>query len=113
MKPQSITLLQKIDSDVEQILSKFQNIFEILQSVDKNREQLAVELLTIELDALNIIRLCEDLLNISRGLKEQWVLGSMKVDAVPSVGDVDTDKVFCQFNALTDAISKFATTEEV
>ena len=112
MKPQSITLLKKIDSDVEQILNTFLNIFEILHSADKNREQLSVELLTIELDALNIIRLCEDLLNISRGLKEQWVLGSMKVDAAPSADDVDTDKVFCQFNALTGAISKFAKPEE-
>lgn len=109
MKPQSITLLQKIDLNVEQILAKFQNIFDILINTDKTREQLAVELLTIELDALAIIRFCEDLLNISRGLKEQWVLGSMKVDTEKDTYEVDTEKVFRQFNQLTEEITKFET----
>lgn len=73
-------------------------------NADKPREVLAVESLTMELDALVIIRLCEDLLNISRSLKETWVLGTLKVEE--STEEVrEVDRIFRQFNRLTDAIS--------
>lgn len=70
---------------------------------------LAVESLTIELDALVIIRLCEDLLNISRSLKETWVLGTLKVDPLNLKDDEIERTVFEQFNKLTDEIAKFET----
>lgn len=107
MQPRSIALLQKIDTNVEQILSKFQDIFNISLNEDKTREQLAVESLTIESDALTIIRLCEDLLNVSRNLKDCWCLGSMKVTNDKSSAIQDVDYIFDQFNKLTERTSKF------
>lgn len=67
-----------------------------------------MESLTIESDALMIIRLCEDLLTITRTLKEAWCLGTVKVN--PSDGleeHQDTRAVFDKYNALTDKIAQF------
>lgn len=108
MDPKSIALLQRIDSNVEQILSKFHDIFSMAVTNDQTRDQLAVELLSIESHALTIIRLCEDLLHISRNLKESWCLGSMKVNPDAStLQNQDLSPVFDKFNTLTEVISKF------
>lgn len=80
----------KIDSIVEQILFKFQNIIEVLTNNAKPKELLSVESLTIESDAIQIIRYCQDLLSILRSLKESWVLGSLKVKG--QVQDQDQEK---------------------
>ncbi|KAK6457560.1 mediator complex, subunit Med22 [Scheffersomyces xylosifermentans] len=109
MQPRSIALLQKIDSNVEQMLQKFQDIFEVAINQEKPKELLAVESLTIESDALTIIRLCQDLLSISRSLKETWCLGTLKVNEKSDITweKDEVNKVFDQFNALTDRIAQF------
>lgn len=124
MQPKSITLLQKIDSIVEQILLKFQNILEVLTNDSKPKELLSIESLTIESDAIQIIRYSQDLLSILRSLKESWVLSSLKVkgcegtsEGMSGEGEVanmvtnwnegEVDKVFKLFNELTDSIATF------
>ncbi|ODV77615.1 uncharacterized protein CANTADRAFT_8058 [Suhomyces tanzawaensis NRRL Y-17324] len=108
MQPKSIALLQRIDTNIEQILQKFQDIFEVSINQDKPKELLAVESLTIESDALVIIRLCEDLLSVSRSLKETWCLGTLKVDPSKKKDhDEGTEQVFRQFNELTNRIAQF------
>ncbi|SGZ48920.1 CIC11C00000004385 [Sungouiella intermedia] len=75
---------------------------------DKSRELLAVENLTLESDALTIIRLCKDLLTITRGLRETWCLGTMKVNTNQvneKASDEEIQAVFKKFNELTDRIS--------
>lgn len=69
---------------------------------------LAVESLTIESDALIIIRLCEELLTISRNLKETWCLGTLKVNPTEDKLEDESEisEVFGQFNELTERISK-------
>ncbi|CAK9438782.1 uncharacterized protein LODBEIA_P30060 [Lodderomyces beijingensis] len=111
MQPKSITLLQKIDSIVEQLLVKFQDMFEVLKNDSKPKELLAVESLTIENDAVQIIKLCQDMLSISRSLKETWILQTLKVaHAGPqSNEEQDFDAVFEMFNELTEKIAKFDT----
>lgn len=106
MQPQSIALLQKIDTNIEQILLKFGDIFNIALNDNKTREQLAVESLTLESDALTIIRLCQDLLYVSRTIKEVWCLNSMKVGNEKD-SKRDIDHIFDKFNKLTELTSKF------
>ncbi|KAI5962826.1 hypothetical protein KGF57_001395 [Candida theae] len=127
MQPKSITLLQKIDSIVEQILLKFQNILEVLTNDQKPKELLSIESLTIESNAIQIIRFSQDLLSISRSLKESWILSSVKVkgrdeggavgdatvsrvdhaDLVTNWNEAQVDKVTKLFNELTDKIATF------
>lgn len=67
-----------------------------------------VENLTIESDSLLIIRLCEDLLSISRDLKETWCLGTIKVDSgTDNKSQEEMKQVFEKFNDLTDKIAHF------
>lgn len=75
--------------------------------LDKSREMLAVENLTLESDALAIIRLCKDLLLITRGLRETWLLGTMKVtsEGTKKASEEEVQEVFKKFNELTDRIS--------
>lgn len=75
---------------------------------DKSRELLAMENLTLESDALTIIRLCKDLLTITRGLRETWCLGTMKVNPTEDNGKASEEElktVFDKFNELTSRIS--------
>lgn len=90
-----------------QILEKFQEMFDKAIIQDKSRELLAVENLTLESDALTIIRLCKELLTITRGLRETWCLGTMKVskEDAGKVSDAEIKEVFDKFNQLTDSIA--------
>lgn len=75
---------------------------------DKSKELLSVESLTIESNALTIIRLCEELLTITRTMKETWCLGTMKVDPNDGIDEKrDVKAVFDKYNTLTDRIAQF------
>ncbi|ODV69398.1 hypothetical protein HYPBUDRAFT_159308 [Hyphopichia burtonii NRRL Y-1933] len=115
MQPRSIALLQRIDTNVEQILQKFEDIFEVAIIQDKSREQLSVENLTIESDSALIIRLCEDLLSITRDLKEAWCLGTLKVtrNADEDKSEEEVRAVFDKFNELTERIAGFKDIKKV
>ncbi|KAL6453900.1 SRB6 Mediator of RNA polymerase II transcription subunit 22 [Candida maltosa Xu316] len=110
MQPKSIALLQKIDSIIETIILKFTNIFENLQNENKTTEVLSMESLTMENNCVQIIRLCQDLISISRNLKEVWVLNSIKVTQEKSDWKQDEiNAIFNQFNTLTNKIAEFET----
>lgn len=74
---------------------------------DKSKELLSVESLAIESDALSIIRFCEDLLVITRNLRESWCLDSLKVKSLEGKNNQqdEINYVFSKFNQLTDKIS--------
>lgn len=110
MQPKSISLLQKIDSIIETIIVKFTNIFENLQDANKTTEILSTESLAMENNCIQIIRLCQDLISISRNLKEIWVLNSIKVTQEKfEWKQEEIDTMFTQFNLLTDKIAEFET----
>ncbi|OVF07621.1 putative mediator of RNA polymerase II transcription subunit [Clavispora lusitaniae] len=107
MQQKSVNLLKKIDATIYQILEKFQEMFDKAIIQDKSKESLAVESLTLEADALAIIRLCKDILTITRGLKETWCLGTMKVQQkdTSEASPEEVQQVFTKFNALLDRIA--------
>lgn len=74
---------------------------------DKSRELLAVENLTLESDAMAVIKLCKELLLITRGLKETWCLGSIRVksEEAEEANEEEVKEVFEKFNQLTEKIS--------
>ncbi|KHC50024.1 hypothetical protein W5O_00117 [Candida albicans Ca6] len=110
MQPKSISLLQKIDSIIETIIVKFTNIFENLQDANKTTEILSMESLAMENNCIQIIRLCQDLISISRNIKEIWVLNSIKVTQEKfEWKQEEIDIMFTQFNLLTDKIAEFET----
>ncbi|ODV96630.1 hypothetical protein PACTADRAFT_48461 [Pachysolen tannophilus NRRL Y-2460] len=86
MQKRSITLMKKIDTNIASILQQFQSIVELSAVLDKSQGTLAVEMLKIESNASTIVRLSEELLSITRNLKESWILGQL-----PAVADADTE----------------------
>ncbi|GEQ69404.1 hypothetical protein JCM33374_g3076 [Metschnikowia sp. JCM 33374] len=81
----------------------------LLMIEEKPKELLAVENAAMEFDASTIIRLCKDLLGITRGLRETWCLESIKVqpnDETKKKADNEAVKeVFDKFNQLIDRIA--------
>ena len=69
-----------------------------------------MESLAMENNCIQIIRLCQDLISISRNLKEIWVLNSIKVTQEKFEWKrEEIDTMFTQFNLLTDKIAEFET----
>lgn len=91
---------------MELILQKLLDIFNVTISADKTREVLAVESVRMEADAMLIVRLCEELLLVSRSLRETWTLGTLKIDAAQPPSD-PPQSLSIKFNELTDKIAAF------
>lgn len=74
----------------------------------KSKELLSVESLAIETDALSIIRFCEDLLVITKNLRESWCLDSIKVNPSEDkqIEQEEINYIFSKFNQLTDKIAQ-------
>lgn len=96
-----------MDSIIELILEKFEELFDKTIIQGKSKELLAVENISLESDTLTIIRLCKDLLAITRGLRETWCLGTMKVteQQLEQVSETELKKVYDDFNQLMDRIA--------
>ncbi|GME67776.1 unnamed protein product [[Candida] boidinii] len=77
MQKRSQVLIDKVDSSVEVLLQKFHDIVELSLILDKSEETLAVETLQIESNTTSIIKVAEELLTITRSLKEAWTLGQV------------------------------------
>ncbi len=75
----SSRLLSDLDNKVELLLTKFQEICRLAQVEDKEYETQSVESLQIESNAWTITRMAEELLGVTRLLKEEWILGQTKV----------------------------------
>ena len=114
MQKKSVALLKKIDSTIYQILDKFQDMFEKAVIEEKPKELLAVENAAMEFDALTIVRLCKDLLGITRGLRETWCLETIKVKPDDKqddeAGEEAMMEVYTKFNALIDRIAALEST---
>lgn len=97
-----------MDATIYQILEKFQELFDKTIILDKSKELLAVENLTLESDTMTIIRLCRDLLAITRGLRETWCLGTVKVSPEENLdfSEKEMRLIYDEFNLLTDRIAE-------
>ncbi|CDK27757.1 unnamed protein product [Kuraishia capsulata CBS 1993] len=101
MQKRHSNLMAKLDSNAELMTQKFQNILDLSSILDKSQGTLAIETLQIEADSSTIIRLTEELLSISRTLKESWILGQLPQIEVDKVQEGLYDKM----NLLLDSIT--------
>lgn len=79
MQKKCQALMSKVDANVTMLAQRFQSILELASSEDKSLNTSATETLQIETNTANIIRIAEELLMITRQLKEAWVLGQIPV----------------------------------
>ncbi|GME73386.1 unnamed protein product [Ambrosiozyma monospora] len=72
-------LLSKLDNNIENILTKIQDILNLSTITEKSLELQTIETLQIESNTWTIIRLVDELLGLTRTLKENWILGYVPV----------------------------------
>jgi mediator of RNA polymerase II transcription subunit 22 len=70
-------ILSKFDNNIQLILTKFNEIQQLLILNGKDIEVQAVEATQIQADTQIIVRLVEELLTLTKGLKEKWILGQI------------------------------------
>ncbi|GMF37022.1 unnamed protein product [[Candida] boidinii] len=101
MQKRSQVLIDKVDSSVEVLLQKFHDIVELSLILNKSEETLAVETLQIESNTTSIIKVAEELLTITRSLKEAWILGQVPKSNLTH--DYDSEIVDSNDKELIDA----------
>ncbi|ODQ64070.1 hypothetical protein NADFUDRAFT_53050 [Nadsonia fulvescens var. elongata DSM 6958] len=81
----SVTLLQRVDTATGNLLTKYSELIDLAStSGGKDQGTVASETLQIETNATTIVRSIEDLLFVTRSLKEAWILG--RVRPAPAIG---------------------------
>lgn len=78
MSNRSITLLQRVDNATEQLNSKFTDIVNSAKVSSKDKSALAMETYLVEESTSAMVRSLEDLLFVTRSLKEAWILGQIR-----------------------------------
>lgn len=67
----------KFDANIQQIVTKFNETLELLKLNNKSLEVQAVESIQIQSNTQTIIRLITELLELTKTLKEKWILGQV------------------------------------
>lgn len=70
--------VEQVDDATMRLLANELRLVKLASNKDKNLATLAAATLEIEACTSEIVRATEDLLVMSRGLKEEWVLGQRK-----------------------------------
>lgn len=92
---------EKVETNTELLISRMQTIIALSASTSAQEIQ-ASEMLQIESNASMIVRLVEELLSISRNLKESWILGQLPKSEQQQ--DVVTQEVQGKVDALLQKI---------
>mgnify|MGYP004719465963 CR=1 FL=1 len=87
MQQKCINYLKKVDANTDLLVKRFSELVELSSSTPKSGEDddvhpqkgmninvIATSTLALESNASNIVRLLEELLLITRSMKEQWIL---------------------------------------
>ncbi|KAK9489200.1 surfeit locus protein 5 subunit 22 of mediator complex-domain-containing protein [Lipomyces doorenjongii] len=72
-----LTINQRINDAANTIISEYTSIVALAPVSGKDRTTTATETYEIECHATSIVRAIEDLLMVSRSLKESWILGQV------------------------------------
>ncbi|KAG7796910.1 hypothetical protein KL944_005011 [Ogataea haglerorum] len=102
MSQKFTSILSRVDNNVELILQKFHDIVELSSVQEKSQETHAIEALQMESNAATIVRLTEELLAITRQLKEAWILGQVPK---PVEWQQDDKLLQAKVNRLLDIVS--------
>ncbi|KAK9379412.1 surfeit locus protein 5 subunit 22 of mediator complex-domain-containing protein [Kockiozyma suomiensis] len=73
----ALTINQRINEATNQILSEYQEITHLAPVASKDKVATAAETYQIEGHAASMVRAIEDLLVLSRSLKEAWILSQV------------------------------------
>ncbi|KZF21507.1 hypothetical protein L228DRAFT_261673 [Xylona heveae TC161] len=74
----SSVLLDRVGVDTVQLLRRFENIIALAPIEGKDRNGTAMEAYQMEVETAALVRAAEDVLSLTRSLKEAWLFGELK-----------------------------------
>ncbi|KAI9859450.1 MAG: hypothetical protein M1824_003791 [Vezdaea acicularis] len=77
-RPTSNALLERATVSIGQLLNRFENIIALAPMKPNARNTTAVETYELEVEAAALVRAGEDLLSLTRSLKEAWLFGELR-----------------------------------
>lgn len=98
------TFLQHIDEATERLLSRQLTLVRLAAESEKDTPTTAVETAEIEASATSIVRAVEDLLVVTRGLKEAWTLGQIR-QPLPEIPQAEIERRKTALREVLDVIS--------
>ncbi|RMJ22782.1 hypothetical protein PHISP_06339 [Aspergillus sp. HF37] len=76
-QPTPKALHNRINADVSQLLQRFENIMATATVENKSHTSTAVGTYQVDVESSALIRAAEDLLSLSRTMKETWLFGKL------------------------------------
>ncbi|KAK2875409.1 hypothetical protein FQN49_001607 [Arthroderma sp. PD_2] len=77
-QPNSRALHARINADITQLLQRFENIMAAATVDNPSRTSSAIESYQLDVESTALIRVAEDILSLTRTLKETWLFGKLE-----------------------------------
>ncbi|EGD87213.1 hypothetical protein H112_05749 [Trichophyton rubrum D6] len=77
-QPTSRALHARINADITQLLQRFENIMAAATVDNPSRTSSAIESYQLDVESTALIRAAEDILSLTRTLKETWLFGKLE-----------------------------------
>ncbi|KAK1139545.1 hypothetical protein N8T08_000685 [Aspergillus melleus] len=76
-QPSSKALHNRINTDVSQLLQRFENIMATATVESTSHTSTAVETYQLDVESTALVRAAEDILSLTRTMKETWLFGKL------------------------------------
>ncbi|KAJ5657767.1 uncharacterized protein N7484_001416 [Penicillium longicatenatum] len=76
-QPTAKALHNRINADISQLLQRYENIMATATVENPSHTATAVETYQIDVESTALIRAAEDLLSLTRTMKEMWLFGKL------------------------------------
>ncbi|KAL4917180.1 surfeit locus protein 5 subunit 22 of mediator complex-domain-containing protein [Aspergillus aurantiobrunneus] len=77
LQPTSKLLHARINNDISQLLQRFENIMATATVESTSHTTTAVETYQLDVESTALIRSAEDILSLTRAMKETWLFGKL------------------------------------
>ncbi|RJE25080.1 hypothetical protein PHISCL_02615 [Aspergillus sclerotialis] len=76
-QPTGKALHNRINADISQLLQRFENIMATATVENTNHTSTSVETYQVDVESSALIRAAEDILSLTRTMKETWLFGKL------------------------------------
>ncbi|KAL1957197.1 hypothetical protein VTO42DRAFT_6231 [Malbranchea cinnamomea] len=77
-QPTSRSLQNRINADITQLLQRFENIMATATVDSASHTETAIETYQVDVESTALIRAAEDILALTRTMKETWLFGKLE-----------------------------------
>ncbi|KAL4764908.1 RNA polymerase II mediator complex head subunit MED22 [Aspergillus foveolatus] len=77
LQPTSKNMHNRINTDISQLLQRFENIMATATVESTSHTTTAVETYQLDVESTALIRAAEDILSLTRTMKEAWLFGKL------------------------------------